>query len=59
MKKGYYAKIETMTTIADTKISAEKTANFLTNALPEVTKCMPDWNKVIAGDKAAEQVAAK
>jgi hypothetical protein len=59
VKKGYYAKIETMTTIQDTKISADKTANFLTYALPEVTKCMPDWNKVIAGDKPVEQVAAK
>jgi len=59
VKKGYYAKIETMTTIADTKISAAKTADFLSNALPEVTKCMPDWNKVVAGEKPIAQVAAK
>jgi hypothetical protein len=59
VKKGYYAKIETMTTIPDTKISAEKTANFLEAALPEVHKCMPDWNKVVAGDAAATAVAAK
>ena len=59
MKKAYYAKIETMTTIADTKISADKTANFLSYALPEVHKCMPDWNKVVAGEKSTEQVAAK
>jgi hypothetical protein len=59
VKKGYYAKIETMTTIPDTRISAEKTANFLEAALPEVHKCMPDWKKVVAGDKPVEQVAAK
>ena len=59
VKKGYYAKIETMTTIADTKVSADKTANFLAAALPEVHKCMPDWNKVVGGEKPAEQVAAK
>jgi hypothetical protein len=58
VKKGYYAKIETMTTISDTKVSADKTANFLSFALPEVHKCMPDWQKVIAADKPAE-VAAK
>jgi hypothetical protein len=50
VKKGYYAKIETMTTIADTKVSADKTANFLSYALPEVHKCMPDWEKVMAGE---------
>ena len=58
VKKGYYAKIETMTTIGDTKISADKTVNFLSSALPEVHKCMPDWNKVVSGD-APEAVAAK
>ena len=52
VKKGYYAKIETMTTIADTRTSADKTANFLTAALPEVHKCMPDWTKVVADEKA-------
>jgi hypothetical protein len=59
VKKGYYAKIETMTTIADTRISAEKTANFLESALPEVHKCMPDWNKVVAGEAGPTAVAAK
>jgi hypothetical protein len=59
VKKGYYAKIETMTTIADTKVSADKTANFLSSALPEVHKCMPDWNKVVSGDAPAQSVAAK
>ena len=60
VRKGYYAKVETMTTIADTRVSAEKTANFLAAAMPEVHKCMPDWNKVVAGDqRPAEQVAAK
>ena len=59
VKKGYYAKIETMTTIADTRVSADKTANFLSSALPEVHKCMPDWQKVVAGGAAPDAVAAK
>lgn len=61
VRKGYYAKVETMTTIADTKVSAERTADFLAAAMPEVHKCMPDWAKVVAGEKAAaeQQVAAK
>ena len=59
VKKGYYAKIETMTTIGDTKVSEAKTTDFLTYALPEVHKCMPDWDKVVAAEQPAEQVAAK
>ena len=58
VKKGYYAKIETMTTIGDTKISESKTTDFLTYALPEVHKCMPDWEKVVAAD-APTAVASK
>ena len=49
-----------MTTIQDTKISAEKTSNFLASAMPEIYKCMPDWQKVVSGVKSErEQVASK
>jgi hypothetical protein len=61
-KKGYYAKIEVMTTIDNKEESARVMTDFLTNALPEVQKCMPDWAKQNGGggeSKPAEQVAAK
>ena len=66
VKKGYYAKIETMMAV-DPKVStvaaqdlATATSDFLTAALPEVHKCMPDWEKATGGQTAAgEQVAAK
>jgi hypothetical protein len=68
VKKGYYAKIETMmafdpkekpATVADMEL---RTSDFLNAALPEIDKCMPDWQKVMAGEsgaKPADTVAAK
>lgn len=44
-KKAYYAKIETMTTIADEKESARVMTDFLTGAMPEIQRCMPDWER--------------
>jgi hypothetical protein len=44
-KKAYYAKIETMTTIENARESERVMTDFLTNALPEIHKCMPDWAK--------------
>jgi len=61
-KKGYYAKIECMTTIADEKKSAAVMSDFLTGALPEVHKCLPDWERVHSAPgapRSREQVAAK
>jgi hypothetical protein len=68
VKKGYYAKVETMMAF-DPKVSqasiedmSRQTSDFLTAALPEIDKCMPDWQKVIAGDapaKTEQQVASK
>jgi hypothetical protein len=56
-RKGYYAKIECMTTIDNSAESAKVLSDFLSNALPEIHKCMPDWQKEHAGAKT--QVAAK
>jgi hypothetical protein len=50
-KKGYYAKIETMIAYDSTSPSPElnaenvgrRTTDFLTYALPEIYKCLPDW----------------
>jgi hypothetical protein len=56
-RKGYYAKIECMTTIENSSESARVLSDFLLNALPEIHKCMPDWQKEHAGGKT--QVAAR
>ena len=57
-KRGYYAKIECMTTIpeaADAKESksAKVLTDFLTSALPEIYRCMPDWNQASVPAAAA------
>ncbi|MEO6436030.1 MAG: hypothetical protein ABIP55_09740, partial [Tepidisphaeraceae bacterium] len=58
VKKGYYCKIETMNTIDKPAESARAMTDFLTFALPEVFKCMPDWAAETAA-KPVAQVAAK
>jgi hypothetical protein len=45
-KHGYYAKVELMTTIRDTEKSAQVMSDFLCAALPEIEKCLPDWNAI-------------
>lgn len=42
---GYYAKIECMTLMKDSKASEQVMIDFLSNALPEVEKLLPDWNQ--------------
>jgi len=56
-KKAYYAKIETMTTMENTEESAKVQTDFLTAALPEVVRCLPDWEKE-HGKASKTQVAA-
>jgi hypothetical protein len=61
-RKGYYAKIECMTTVDDPKVAAKVMTDFLIGALPEIHKCMPDWEKVHGGGGGGmkpQQVAAK
>lgn len=55
-KFGYYCKIETMTLMNDHPASARVQTDFLTHAMPEVEKCMPDWEKV---HRDAQASAAK
>ena len=45
-KHGFYSKVELMTIAKDHDQSAKIMADFLKSALPEVEKCLPDWNKV-------------
>jgi hypothetical protein len=57
-KKAYYTKIECMTTIDDPRESARVQTDFLAAAMPEITRCMPDWDKEM-GRAPKTQVAAK
>ena len=43
VKKGYYAKIETLSTLEEKQAASERMTDFLQAALPEVYKCLPDW----------------
>ena len=45
-KHGFYSKVELMTILKDHDQSAKIMSDFLKVALPEVEKCLPDWNKV-------------
>lgn len=51
-KHVYYAKIELMTHLGDDTTTAQAVmADFLTYAMPEVEKCLPDW-KAVTGKEA-------
>jgi hypothetical protein len=62
---GYYSKVELMTQMQDSNAAAEIMDDFLKHALPEVEKCLPDWERVkngapgsaAAGGAAAAAVA--
>jgi hypothetical protein len=43
--RGYYCKIEVMTTVPNEQEAARVMTDFLTSAMPEIVRCMPDWNK--------------
>jgi len=43
---AYYSKIELMTQMDNAELSAKVMNDFLTQALPEVERCLPDWQKV-------------
>lgn len=45
---AYYAKVELMTQMRDQASSSEAMNDFLTPALPEIEKCLPDWKEVTA-----------
>ncbi|HEX3357780.1 MAG TPA: hypothetical protein VHS31_12485 [Tepidisphaeraceae bacterium] len=43
---AYYSKIELLTVMRDADESATVMNDFLTSALPEVERCLPDWKKL-------------
>ena len=47
-RHAYYAKVEVMTEMRDRAKSDQTIADFLTTPLPEVEKCLPDWQQVKA-----------
>ena len=47
---GYYAKVEVMTLIKDQTVSARVMQDFLSNAMPEVRKSLPNWDAVMRGE---------
>ena len=47
---GYYAKVECMTAMSDRDKSRQVMTEFLTLAMPEIQKLLPDWEKVQRGE---------
>jgi hypothetical protein len=61
---GYYAKVELMMLSNDRQTCAQVMNDFLTNALPELEHCLPDWAAVkaaarVKGTRATPAAAAK
>ena len=51
-KYGYYAKVELANYRGDDAKAAQATmADFLTHAMPEIERCLPDWHEV-SGERA-------
>jgi hypothetical protein len=57
-KKAYYCKIETMTMMPDPKQAASVQTDFLVSVMPEVMRCMPDWDKVQGRPSRLEAAAS-
>jgi hypothetical protein len=45
-RHGYYAKVELKTVMTDTNDAKRTMADFLRYALPEIERCLPDWQAV-------------
>jgi hypothetical protein len=54
-RHGYFAKVELKTIMSDQIASKSTMADFLRYALPEIERCLPDWQAV----KRSESQAAK
>jgi hypothetical protein len=48
---AYYAKVELLLIADNNEMVEEKMNDFLTSALPEIEKCLPDWQQVKAAKK--------
>jgi len=56
-RKAYYAKIEVMTTMDNIDEARRVMTDFLACAMPDIQRCLPDWDKVRTN--MPEQVAVK
>jgi hypothetical protein len=56
-KRGYYAKVEVLTILDNRDESAAVMTDFLSSALPEVQKTLPDWDAVRRGEAAPTATA--
>jgi hypothetical protein len=56
-KHAFYSKVELMSIIPDHDQCAAVMTDFLRSALPEIEKCLPDWNSVEHPDQKNAQVA--
>jgi Protein of unknown function (DUF3485) len=45
-KHGFYSKVELMSILPDHDQAVKVMSGFLQVAMPEIEKCLPDWNKV-------------
>ncbi len=55
-RHGYYAKVEVMTLVNDRTASARVMEDFLSSAVPEVRKSLPDWDAVTRGQTASSGI---
>jgi hypothetical protein len=53
-RHGYYAKIELTNMVKDQGAAKAAMADFLGSGLPDIEKCMPDWAKVKADERAGK-----
>ena len=52
---GYYAKVELLMVTDNRTGAADQMNDFLGHALPELEKCLPDWEQLKASEKAKQQ----
>ncbi|MGN6505955.1 MAG: exosortase-associated EpsI family protein [Tepidisphaeraceae bacterium] len=46
-RKAYFAKIELVTDLPTTDAAQQVMTDFLTNAMPDIERVLPDWSKVV------------
>jgi len=51
---GYYVKVELMTVVRNRDESAKVMQDFLASVMPDVEKCLPDWNKIKGEERKPE-----
>jgi hypothetical protein len=51
-RHGYFAKVELKTVMSDTTAAKSTMADFLRYALPEIERCLPDWDAVKRSERA-------